>query len=124
MMNERGKSDRSIVPEKSSNNAAEAAAEGMEGRGRTKGDSPERNVSRTRSRTDDTHSALERVRQAARRDKALRFTALLPHIYDIDRLRKAYFALKRTPPVRESTERRGGTTGRSWRPIWPTSLAG
>ncbi len=37
MMNERGKSDRPVVPEKSSNNVGQPAAEGMEGRGLTKG---------------------------------------------------------------------------------------
>jgi group II intron reverse transcriptase/maturase len=37
-------------------------------------------------------SALDRVRQAARRDKDVRFTALLHHV-DVDRLRAAYRAL-------------------------------
>jgi hypothetical protein len=40
-------------------------------------------------------SALARVRYAARTDRTLRFTTLLHHIYDIDRLRTAYLALKR-----------------------------
>ena len=40
-------------------------------------------------------SALERVRQAAERDRKERFTALLHHVYDIEHLRAAYFALKR-----------------------------
>jgi hypothetical protein len=35
MMNERGKSDRPVVPVKSSNKAGQPAAEGMEGRGLT-----------------------------------------------------------------------------------------
>jgi hypothetical protein len=35
MMNERGKSDRPLVPVKSSNKAEQPAAEGMEGRGLT-----------------------------------------------------------------------------------------
>jgi hypothetical protein len=38
---------------------------------------------------------LERVRQAAKQDKKLRFTALLHHIYDPERLREAYFCLKK-----------------------------
>jgi group II intron reverse transcriptase/maturase len=40
-------------------------------------------------------SALERVRQAAGKDRRQRFTALLHHVYDIERLRAAYQALKR-----------------------------
>ncbi len=39
--------------------------------------------------------ALERIRQAACRDKELRFTSLWHHVYNVDRLRKAYFKLKR-----------------------------
>jgi group II intron reverse transcriptase/maturase len=39
--------------------------------------------------------ALERVRQAARKDKKLRFTTLMHHIYNLDTLREAYFGLKR-----------------------------
>jgi hypothetical protein len=39
--------------------------------------------------------ALERVRQAARKDRTPRFTARLHHVYDVDRLRAAYYALKR-----------------------------
>jgi len=37
---------------------------------------------------------LERIRQAAGRDKTLRLTALWHHVYDMDRLREEYFALK------------------------------
>ena len=42
-----------------------------------------------------TLSALERVRQAAERDRKQRFTALLHHVYDMEQLRTAYHALKR-----------------------------
>ena len=42
----------------------------------------------------DLQSSLERIRQAARQDKGLRFTALWHHVYDTDRLREAYFSLK------------------------------
>ena len=44
---------------------------------------------------DHLQSALRRIRQAACRDKELRFTSLWHHVYNIDRLRKAYFKLKR-----------------------------
>jgi RNA-directed DNA polymerase len=40
-------------------------------------------------------SALERVRQAALSDKELKFTNLWHHVYDVERLREAYLALKR-----------------------------
>src|SRR6266851_1513213 len=63
-----------------------------------------------RSRTpcrDDALSALERVRQAASKDKKLRFTALLHHIYNPDTLRRAYFSLKK--------EASPGVDGETWR---------
>ena len=49
---------------------------------------------RTQSREDLQH-ALGRIRQAAQRDKKLRFTALWHHVYKVERLREAYFSLKR-----------------------------
>ena len=106
MMNESGKSDRPVVPEKSPNNAGQPAAEGMEGRGLAKGNPPQQNASRTPSRN-DAPSALERIRQAAKKDKKLRFTALLHHIYDLDTLRLAYLSLKR--------EAAAGVDGETWR---------
>ena len=106
MMNEHGKSDRPTVPEKSPNNAGQTAAEGMEGRGLAKGNLPQQNASRTPSR-EDALSALERVRQAASKDKKLRFTALLHHIYEPERLREAYFCLKK--------EAAPGVDGETWR---------
>src|SRR6059036_3124719 len=94
MMDERGQSDRSVVPGKPPNKAEEPAAEAAEGRERAKGNSPERNALRTPSRV-GALSALERVRQAAERDRKQRFTALLHHVYDVEHLRTAYHALKR-----------------------------
>ncbi len=94
MTNGRGKSDRRVVPTKPPNKAEETATEVVEGRGLAKGNSPERNAFRTQSRG-DAPSALERVRQVARREKKQRFTALLHHVYEVDRLRAAYLALKR-----------------------------
>ena len=106
MMNGQGKSDRPAVPEKSPNNAGQPVAEGMEGRGLAKGNLPQQNASRTPSRT-DAPSALERVRQAAKKDKKLRFTALLHHIYNLETLRRAYLRLKR--------EAAPGVDGETWR---------
>jgi len=93
-MNADGKSDRPEVPTKSPNKAEGTAAEAMEGRGRTKGNLLEGNTLRTQGR-DGVHSALERVRQVAKEDRKQRFTALLHHVYDIERLRSAYLAIKR-----------------------------
>src|SRR6266851_8990156 len=89
MTNGPGKSDRPTVPAKSLNNAGQPVAEGMEGRGLAKGNLPQQNATRIQSRS-DTPSALERVRQAAGKDKKLRFTALLHHIYNLETLRMAY----------------------------------
>ena len=111
MMNEHGKSDRPVVPAKSPNKAGQPAAEGREGSGLTKGNLPQQNASRTPSRR-DAPSALERVRQAASKDKETRFTALLHHIYNLETLRKAYFSLKKdaAPGVDGETWRHYGET--------------
>lgn len=93
-MNGQGQSDRPIVPTKSPNNAERSVAEGMEGRGLAKGNPRQQNAPRTLGR-DGALSALERVREAAERDKQVRFTALLHHIYNVEHLRAAYYALKR-----------------------------
>ena len=94
MTNGLGKSDSPVVPEKSPNKAGQPVAEGMKGRGLAKGNLPQQNASRTPSRK-DAPSALERVRQAAGKDKKLRFTALLHHIYNLETLRMAYLRLKK-----------------------------
>src|SRR5580704_5311325 len=106
MMNEHGKTDRPAVPAKFSNNAEQTVAERMKGRGLTKGNLPQQNASRIQSRI-NAPSALERVRQAARKDKKLRFTALLHHIYNLETLRMAYFSLKK--------EAAPGVDGETWR---------
>jgi group II intron reverse transcriptase/maturase len=105
MMNERGKSDGVVVPKKSLNNAVGTAAEAMEGSALAKGNSREQNALRTQSR-EGAQSALERIRQAARRDKKQKFTALLHHVYDIERLRTSYLALKRNAAA--------GVDGETW----------
>jgi group II intron reverse transcriptase/maturase len=50
---------------------------------------------------------VERIRQAASRDKELRFTGLWHHVYQVDRLRKAYYSLKRGAAP--------GVDGETWR---------
>ena len=79
MMHGHGKSDSSIVPTKPPNEAEPEAKEVVEGRGLAKGNLPERNMYRTQSRNYMSNT-LERIRQAARRDKRQRFTTLLHHV--------------------------------------------
>ena len=105
MMNEHGKSDRPVVPVKSPNKAGQPAAEGREGSGLAKGNPQQQNVPRTPSRA-GAPNALERVRQAASKDKEMRFTALLHHIYNPETLRMAYFSLKK--------EAAPGVDGETW----------
>jgi RNA-directed DNA polymerase len=123
MTNGRGKSDSPNVPGKPPNKAGTApAAEAVEGRGLAKGNSPKCDAHRTQRR-ESTNSALERVRQAARRDKKQRFTALLHHVYNIDRLRMAYQAIRRdaAPGVDGETWQH---YGEAWRTISKTSPNG
>ncbi|MGA8212654.1 MAG: group II intron reverse transcriptase/maturase [Candidatus Sulfotelmatobacter sp.] len=89
----------------SPNKTGEPVAEAMEGRGLAKGNSPERNALRTQSR-DGAPSVLERVRQIARADGKQRFTSLLHHIYDVERLRAAYLSIKRQAAA--------GVDGKTW----------
>src|SRR5271167_3432092 len=105
MTNEYGKSDRPTVPGKFPNKAGQPEAEGMEGRGLTKGNLPQQNAFRTQCRS-GAPSALERVRQAAKSDKKIRFTALLHHIYNPETLRMAYLGLKK--------EAAPGVDGETW----------
>lgn len=95
-MNGRRKSDRRIVPRKPPNkgSGAPGSAEGVEGRRRVEGNPSQRPSHRTQSRA-RLREELRRIRQAARRNKEERFTALWHHVYDVDRLRAAYFALNR-----------------------------
>jgi group II intron reverse transcriptase/maturase len=106
MTDGRGKSDSSVVPGKPPNEAARAAEEAVEGRGLAKGNPLERNAPRTQSRA-GAPSALERIRQAAEKDRRQRFTALLHHVYNVERLRSAYLALRRDAAA--------GVDGVTWR---------
>jgi RNA-directed DNA polymerase len=105
MMHDHGQSDSPAVPTKFPNKAGEPAAEGMEGRGLAKGNPRQQTAPRAQDRV-GALSALERVRQVAERDKQVRFTTLLHHVYHIDHLRRAYYALKR--------EAAPGIDGETW----------
>ena len=135
-MNEPGKSDKPVVPEKPVN-ASESMSfwelfeqvKRVEGRGLAKENEvdapnqidrgallpagPAKQVDRTQRRIgegqadpEDLPSALDRVRQAACRDKGLKFTSLWHHVYDVERLREAYLALKRNAAA--------GVDGQTW----------
>ena len=98
MSHGRGKSDRGVVPKKLPNKAAgeaPAAAEVAEGRLRAKGNALAARMSRRSSRTYDMGTALEGIRQTARGRRDARFPGLLHHIYEVERLRAAYLALRR-----------------------------
>ena len=92
-MNGPEKSDGLVVPTKSPNDASLLVEEAAEGRSSAKGNTGGQNAPRTQSRV-GAPNALDRVREAARKDRKKKFTALLHHV-TIDRLRDAYLALKR-----------------------------
>lgn len=73
------KSDAFIVPGKPSNKGVKPA-ETVEGRGAAKGNADRSPAPRTQSRISSASTGLDGVRQEARRDGRLRFTALLHHI--------------------------------------------
>ena len=81
------------TPTRQPNKSGQPPAEDAEGRPLTKGNTQESTPCRTPSRENGT-SGLERVREAARQDKKLRFTALLHHV-SIDLLRESYHSLKK-----------------------------
>src|SRR2546422_9590443 len=112
MMNGSRKSDRPVVATKPANkvdpalNEAESTAEWVERRGLAEGNLPRQNTNRAQDRT-VVQSALGRIRQAAVKDKRVRFTSLMHHIYDLSMLREAYYALKRDAAP--------GVDGETWR---------
>ncbi|MBE7419475.1 MAG: group II intron reverse transcriptase/maturase [Ideonella sp.] len=105
----RGKSDRGVVPKKLPNKAAgaiPAAAEAVEGRLRAKGNAVAARMSRRSSRVYDVGTALDGIRQTARGRRDAKFSGLLHHIYAIERLRAAYYALRRDAAA--------GVDGQTW----------
>ena len=89
------KSDAPIVPKKPSNKAQ--AAERAEGRGAAKGNTGETTAGRTPSR-ETALTGPERVRETAKRDRRLKFTALLHHITPT-LLVESFYDLNRTAAV-------------------------
>jgi len=98
-MNADGKSDESIVPITLANkSSAELPAELGEGSDSTKRNVGQSALSRIQSRTRHKSRGLHGVREAARKDSTLKFTALLHHVNE-DCLTEAFFSLKKTVAV-------------------------
>jgi RNA-directed DNA polymerase len=91
-MHGRGKSDGPVVPAKPPNNAASAVAEVVEGRGPAEGNAGSETRPGRRAGV-SVSSELGRVRRVARKDKDVRFTALLHHV-TVERLEEAYRAIR------------------------------
>src|SRR5437763_13833803 len=112
MMNGRRKSDRPVVATKPANKVGELAAANMpmaervERRGLAKGKPPRQNKNRALDRA-NVQSALGRIRQAAVKDRKVKFTSLMHHIYNLSTLREAYYGLKRDAAP--------GVDGETWR---------
>ena len=86
-------SDEGVVPMTTPNDVAQAAEEEVEGRPETLGNSDGSQAPGTLS-PDPSPCGLSRVREAARKDKNLRFTNLMHHITP-ELLLEAYGSLKR-----------------------------
>jgi RNA-directed DNA polymerase len=109
MSHGRGKSDCCVVPKKLPNKAAgetPAAAEAVEGRRQAKGNAIAARMSRRLERPYDMGTALDGIRQTARGRRGAKFTTLMHHIYEVERLRAAYYALRRDAAA--------GVDGQTW----------
>jgi RNA-directed DNA polymerase len=99
-----GESHSNIVPAKQPNKSGKPLAEAVEGRTLTKENMDQPNQCRTQKR-ESWQSRLAHVREAAKKDKKSKFTALLHHV-TVDLLRDSYYALKR-----------GAAPGVEWRHV-------
>ena len=106
MTHDHGKSDSRKVPTKFANKGgANPPAERDGGKSADRGKHDRQNTRRAQHR-ESVQSALDRVRKVARSDKKVQFTSLMHHISCNDRLRAAYFAMKRTAAA--------GVDGETW----------
>jgi RNA-directed DNA polymerase len=92
-MHAAGESHDCIVLTKAPNQDAPRSAEGLEGRQSIKENSGEANPSRTQSREIGSRG-LSGVREAAKKNKGLQFTALLHHVTE-GLLRDSFYSLQR-----------------------------
>ena len=111
LMDGGGESYSGVVPAKQPNKGGKPSAEVVEERPLAKENTEQSNPGRTQSRGDGPNG-LERVREVAKKDKELRFTALLHHV-TVDLLRDSYHSLKKeaAPGVDGVTWRRYGEEG-------------
>jgi RNA-directed DNA polymerase len=93
MMHGPEKSDPVILGMKPANNPGRTGAESVDRRTGAKENASETRAGRTLGR-ETASSSLERVRERARQDQKVKFTALLHHV-DVELLRKSFLALKR-----------------------------
>lgn len=98
-MNADGKSDEFVVPSTQANKAgSEPDTESVEGRNSAKRNVGTSDPDRTPKRTKRGSLGLAGVRETARAQPKLQFTSLLHHV-NVDLLRTAFFALKKTAAV-------------------------
>ncbi|MCD6398254.1 MAG: hypothetical protein J7L71_12025, partial [Spirochaetaceae bacterium] len=88
-----GKSDRLIVPKKAVNKVEKSMAELVEGRGLTKGNTHTTADAQTQSWKSITLRLMS-VREVAKKDKEVKFTALF-HQIDVPLLTESFYSLKR-----------------------------
>ena len=96
MMHGHEKSELRHCSNEAANKAGKPAAEAVERKAGTKGNTGQQSTRRTQIR-ESVSQALDRVRIAARQRKKEKFTALLHHI-NVETLEVAFYALKRRPP--------------------------
>ncbi len=99
------KSDSVVVPEKSPNRASGRGGDGGKDAGQGKCGREKRAPDSVAGTS--APSGLDRIRNVSRRDKTAKFTALMHHVYDIARLRRAYLAIERNAAA--------GVDGVTWR---------
>ena len=92
-MNAGGESDGRVLPGKHPNKGGKSSAEGAEGRRPAKENTGQTTASQMQS-WGNALDGLDRVREAAKRNKRLRFTALLHHV-SVALLSNSFYALKR-----------------------------
>jgi RNA-directed DNA polymerase len=110
-MNVGGESDGRVLPAKCPNKEGKPSAEGAEGRRPTKENTGQTTASQIQS-WGNALDGLRRVREAAKRDKRLRFTALLHHV-SVALLLNSFYTLKR--------EAAPGVDGLTWQ-VYETGL--
>src|SRR4051794_26563396 len=93
MMNGREKSGPAIVAVKPANETVGSVEEPVEPRAGAKGNAGEIDTRRALDR-ESVAQGLDRIRQAARRERRALFTSLLTHV-KVPLLREAFYALKR-----------------------------